>query len=60
LQRVARAAVANILGHHRRRVGSATAALAKGHLANSICSGDNTHHGVAFVADNDKIDVSAI
>jgi hypothetical protein len=60
IQQVARAAVGNILGHYRRRSGGATTALTKSHLANNICSGDDTHHRAALVADNDKIDVLAI
>jgi hypothetical protein len=60
LQQVTWTAVSDILGHHRRHGDGATTALAKTHLANNICSGDDTHHCAALVADNDKIDVSAI
>ena len=60
LQQVTWTAVDDILGHHRRHGDGATTALAKTHLANNICSGDNTHHCAVLVADNDKIDVSAI
>lgn len=59
-QQVTRAAEGNILGHHRSNGDGASRALANAHLVNNIRSGDDTHHGAAPVADNHKIDVSAI